>query len=263
MKKTKAIVFGVSSFCTVFMAQAANASEGGGNAYPLGAETVNPGILPPKPGLYWQHYTQLNHSGQVNGPDGEPRPVPNFDLRVIGNAERLIYVTNMKLAGGQVVLQTIVPHGDIRFRAGAVRRHAYQLGDISGGAFLSWHSPKLHGWIGPNIYFPTGGYNRNEPANIGRNVITYSLQGGVTYLPTPKIELGLKGYAAFTSKNEATQYQSGEEIAIEYLVAYRAKNKIRLGIQGGSVAKIVKLEHAWRRLNGWSDDGFQVAPFPG
>ena len=31
----------------------------------------------------------------------------------------------------------------------------------------------------------------------------------------------------------------------------------------GSVAKIVKLEHAWRRLNGWSDDGFQVAPFPG
>jgi type II restriction enzyme len=32
---------------------------------------------------------------------------------------------------------------------------------------------------------------------------------------------------------------------------------------GGSVAKIVKLEHAWRRLNGWSDDGFQVAPFPG
>jgi DNA invertase Pin-like site-specific DNA recombinase len=33
--------------------------------------------------------------------------------------------------------------------------------------------------------------------------------------------------------------------------------------QGGSVAKIVKLEHAWRRLDGRNDDGFQVAPFPG
>ena len=32
---------------------------------------------------------------------------------------------------------------------------------------------------------------------------------------------------------------------------------------GGSVAKIVKLEHAWRRLDGRNDDGFQVAPFPG
>src|SRR3546814_1414681 len=38
------------------------------------------------------------------------------------------------------------------------------------------------------------------------------------------------------------------------------------GIEGdgtGSVAKIVKLEHAWRRLDGRNDDGFQVAPFPG
>src|SRR3546814_2769838 len=36
------------------------------------------------------------------------------------------------------------------------------------------------------------------------------------------------------------------------------------GIEGdgtGSVAKIVKLEHAWRRLDGRNDDGFQVAPF--
>jgi hypothetical protein len=41
-----------------------------------------------------------------------------------------------------------------------------------------------------------------------------------------------------------------------------AESRANLAIEG-SVAKIVKLEHAWRRLNGWSDDGFQVAPFPG
>lgn len=35
------------------------------------------------------------------------------------------------------------------------------------------------------------------------------------------------------------------------------------GCRYGSVAKIVKLEHAWRRLDGRNDDGFQVAPFPG
>ncbi|WP_284278871.1 SDR family NAD(P)-dependent oxidoreductase, partial [Sphingobium jiangsuense] len=29
------------------------------------------------------------------------------------------------------------------------------------------------------------------------------------------------------------------------------------GVHGGSVAKIVKLEHAWRRLDGRNDDGFQ------
>ncbi|MGX4195573.1 hypothetical protein ACWJUU_26065, partial [Escherichia coli] len=34
-----------------------------------------------------------------------------------------------------------------------------------------------------------------------------------------------------------------------------------LNTRVGSVAKIVKLEHAWRRLDGRNDDGFQVAPF--
>ncbi len=36
-----------------------------------------------------------------------------------------------------------------------------------------------------------------------------------------------------------------------------------LNTRVGSVAKIVKLEHAWRRLDGRNDDGFQVAPFRG
>src|SRR3546814_12464000 len=33
--------------------------------------------------------------------------------------------------------------------------------------------------------------------------------------------------------------------------------------RAGSVAKIVKIEHAWRRLDGRNDDGFQAAPFIG
>lgn len=37
----------------------------------------------------------------------------------------------------------------------------------------------------------------------------------------------------------------------------------KAGCKKGSVAKIVKLEHAWRRLDGRNDDGFQVAPFRG
>lgn len=40
-------------------------------------------------------------------------------------------------------------------------------------------------------------------------------------------------------------------------------SKVDVGFEKGSVAKIVKLEHAWRRLDGRNDDGFQVAPFPG
>ncbi len=50
-----------------------------------------------------------------------------------------------------------------------------------------------------------------------------------------------------------------------YTIGFAGETKFKrsdFGI-GGSVAKIVKLEHAWRRLDGRNDDGFQVAPFPG
>jgi D-alanine transaminase len=52
--------------------------------------------------------------------------------------------------------------------------------------------------------------------------------------------------------------------APEILLAHHLKAlKLPTCLREGSVAKIVKLEHAWRRLDGRNDDGFQVAPFPG
>src|SRR5699024_10879999 len=44
---------------------------------------------------------------------------------------------------------------------------------------------------------------------------------------------------------------------------YEPSSTLEGQVRRGSVAKIVKLEHAWRRLDGRNDDGFQVAPFPG
>ncbi|WP_258963387.1 TetR/AcrR family transcriptional regulator, partial [Klebsiella pneumoniae] len=57
------------------------------------------------------------------------------------------------------------------------------------------------------------------------------------------------------------------ERGVEQVRHYLNAIPIGAGPQGlweflGSVAKIVKLEHAWRRLDGRNDDGFQVAPFP-
>lgn len=226
------LMLGTAVLAALGSAGAACATEGGGTIYPIGADTVAPGILPPKPGLYWQHYSAYYRAKQTNDGVGEPRPVPNFDLQIIGNAERLLYVTDKKVAGGQVVFQTIIPHADVRLRSGNVRQHKYQLGDVSVGGFLAWHSPKLHGWIGPNIYFPTGGYDVGEPANIGRNITTVSLQGGITYLPTPKIEVGVKGYLAANGTNRVNRYASGDELAFDYLAAYRISPKTKVGIQG-------------------------------
>ena len=58
--------------------------------------------------------------------------------------------------------------------------------------------------------------------------------------------------------------KSMERPGLAELIAYARKGDTLAVVRlDGSVAKIVKLEHAWRRLDGRNDDGFQVAPFPG
>ncbi|HBP6724617.1 TPA: hypothetical protein L5963_29360 [Pseudomonas aeruginosa] len=59
--------------------------------------------------------------------------------------------------------------------------------------------------------------------------------------------------------DQGSQYAS--RLFRQRLWRYRMQQS--MSRRGGSVAKIVKLEHAWRRLDGRNDDGFQVAPFPG
>lgn len=208
------------------------ASENGGSIYPIGADTIAPGILPGKPDTYYFHYSQLYTADRTNGSSGDPRPIPNYDLTIEGNAERILHVSKQKVAGGNLVLQAIVPHAYVDISAGPRSQDKYALGDVSVGAFVAWHSPKLHGWVGPVVYFPTGGYDKADLANVGRNHYALSLQGGVSYFITPKLDVGVKGYLGANSTNKATHYRSGKELVLEYLAAYRLSPSVRIGLNG-------------------------------
>ena len=125
-----------------------------------------------------------------------------------------------------------MPYAYVDFTAGPRHTEDVQLGDVSVGAFASWHGKRLHGWIGPNIYFPTGSYDRLRAFNLGRNYGAASLQGGVSYFITPKLDVGVKGYYGINQENRATHYQSGQELAADYVAAYRVSPKLRVGING-------------------------------
>src|SRR3546814_9999958 len=80
----------------------------------------------------------------------------------------------------------------------------------------------------------------------------------------------LVGYARVSTRDQspALQLNALREAGCEKVFtekasgAQRDRPELRAALDG-SVAKIVKLEHAWRRLDGRNGDGFQVAPFPG
>src|SRR3990170_7225126 len=67
------------------------ATEGGGNAYPLGAEDFMSGAVPP-PGYYFIDYFLYYSADELNNKDGDN--VDNaFDVDAVINTFRFIYVT--------------------------------------------------------------------------------------------------------------------------------------------------------------------------
>src|SRR5699024_9393176 len=77
--------------------------------------------------------------------------------------------------------------------------------------------------------------------------------------PTPKHPLTLPPKSA--GFIEPSTLSANENVPPYKVRVHVLLNSVRA--ERGSVAKIVKLEQAWRRLDGRNDDGFQVAPFPG
>ncbi|MDQ4421926.1 endopeptidase La [Sphingobium sp. DEHP117] len=92
-----------------------------------------------------------------------------------------------------------------------------------------------------------------DDASLQAIISFYTREAGVRNLER---EIGkvIRHAAVRIAEGSDTHVKIGEKDVVEVLGGH---------IFEGSVAKIVKLEHAWRRLDGRNDDGFQVAPFPG
>ena len=90
--------------------------------------------------------------------------------------------------------------------------------------------PFLLGWTGLNgdlkydvrvgVYTPTGSYEKNKLANVGKNYWTFEPLVSFSYMSS-KIGLEVSAYAGmdFNTKNTATEYQSGTQFHVDFTVA--------------------------------------------
>lgn len=206
----------------------AAATEMGGGAYPSGAEDFMAGAVPP-PGFYFidylTHYRadKLTMGGQA---------VPNFDLKATANVFRFIYVTKQQVLGGFWGMHAFLPIVNLDVTAGNRSQSNTGIGDIIIDPFiLSWHSKNWHAVTALDIYLPTGAYDANDLANIGRNYWTFEPIVGFTYVSDSGFDVSAKIMYDFNTKNNDTHYQSGQEFHFDYTVAKKFDN-LSVGVGG-------------------------------
>ncbi len=228
MKPLKIFLF----ICGIFvLAGVCFATEGGGGAYPNGAEDFMCGAVPP-PGFYYINYTVGYFSDTFRDSDGKSVD-PDFKLTAYGNVSRLVYVSKKKILGGFWGIHTLIPIMYVDVKTSTGKDSKTGLGDIFvDPCIISWHSKNLHSAAGIEIIIPTGAYDKKDIANVGRNYWTVEPVFAFTYLSDTGWEVSGKFMYDINYENDATRYKSGQEFHYDYTIGKKINKKLTLGLGG-------------------------------
>jgi hypothetical protein len=214
-------------------ATTAEAAEGGLTQYAPGASQFFAGSIPPVPGTYFLSQTSMLSSSRLNDANGDQIPL-SFNLDAKVETLRLLHVTPLQFAGGDVWVQAVVPVVlDLGLDVGPFSGSSAGLGDVVIAGGLAWHQGPHTYVAGVDVALPTGKYASTAVANVGVNHGSVQPTLGYHYLdfanPTWEFAATMRYIVNF--KNDDTDYTSGDEIVIDYAAGYHF-GKTRLGVAG-------------------------------
>lgn len=156
--------------------------------YINGIEGIKCGSVPP-PGWYFKSYNVWYNTHRLNDKDGDKLDI-GFDVNVLASAERLIWITDVKILGADYGMDVIVPFMWKRVSIDAMNKQWERFGvyDICVEPLvLSWHGAQWDAAVGLAVWAPTGEINDNNPATSGMGYWTLMPSfGGTVYFDKEK-----------------------------------------------------------------------------
>jgi len=210
------------------------AEEGGTGHYTPGGAASFIDAFPGRTGLAVVP-TFLSYQGDASG----NRDIPiiggvalNLDATAYSTHVPVIYQTPLEMLGGYYACGVVIPYvwveatGRLTFSnpnlpSGYQRDTANGLGDIALLPFmLGWTNLDLKCDVRFWVYAPTGEYDKDELANVGKNYWTFEPEMSFSYISS-KIGLEVSAFAGicFNTENEDTDYQSGDQFHLDMTVA--------------------------------------------
>lgn len=223
---------GLAAAGLLAVAMTAQAAEGGGSVYPNGAEGYTTAAVPP-PGVYGLLYGTHYSADQLNDSHGNSMGVPGFKIQATSIVPRLGWVPGNKLFGGDLAFHAVLPITALKVSAAGASQSKSGLGDITLGTALGYHhSPSLHTLWGVDVVLPTGSYDRNDMANIGRNHSAIDLTFAVSKMQPSGLNADLRLGYLINQKNDDTGVRSGDELHGDYAIGWGMGNGWTVGLGG-------------------------------
>ena len=260
------------------------AEEGGGGHYMPGATASFIDALPYEPGFAYVNQF-LYYGGDVSG--GRSLPLGaniagGVDATSYADIHVLVYQSSFELLGGRYAAAAGLPlarldidvsgtltrnprrpgriipvRGDLS-KTKKVSDRAEGLGDIYAAPFmLVWKKGDIKYDARLGFYAPTGKYDEDDLANLGKNYWTAEPAVSLSYLGSKNgIEATAFVGVDFNTENRDTDYQTGEQVHADLTVAQHlplGKGFVGVGANG----------FYYQQITGDSGDGAMLGDFEG
>lgn len=246
----------------------ARSEEGGCGHYMPGSTASFVDALPGREAVAY-----LNAFTFYNGSAGGDRTLEfggviaaNVDATMYADTSILLYQTPWKIFDGQYAVALAVPYvwmevkGNVQVGPFSRSRRdtAEGFGDIEVlPLMLGWKYGDLKYDVRFAVYAPTGEFEKGKLANVGKNFWTFEPGVSVSYLSS-KIGLELSTFVGldFNTKNDATDYQTGDQFHLDATIAEH------LPLFGGIIGAGVNGFY-YKQFTGDSGGGAKLGAFEG
>ena len=210
-----------------------NATEGSASVYPIGVETVLPGMAPPPGVTMFEEFNTTYQAHGLLGANGQS-VVPGFKLGVYAFAPKFVRNWGVHVLGGDLVSAFAIPLVTEHLTVPGFSGTKTGFGNPElGVAYIAYTRGDWHGWYGLDVYTPGLEYHRGDVINIGQHNFATVPVGAFTYLPRHgKAELSSRFQYVINYTDPATHYRSGAEFTWEYVGMANITKKLAVGANG-------------------------------
>lgn len=234
-----------------------HASEGGSSYFFPGAFASFAVAIPPDPGLQYVNQTLYYHAKVDKAP--LVGLVMSLEATAVYNYFGASYAFDEDVLGGRLQLFAAVPVGYVDTEAGVrmdIPEHltlsrdeddrAFDIGDSMISGALAWKAGDFGFKITGMVFVPTGAYSTGDLANVGRNYWGFDTSLAATWLSTKTgTEISVMPGILFNTENDATEYKTGNEFHVDFMVNQFLAKNFALGAQG----------YWYKQVTGDSGDG--------
>lgn len=212
---------------------AVHATENAGSVYPIGAETVMPGVTPPGHGTMLVEFSLFYEANELMNSAGDSA-APEFKVRVVANAVKIVHNWDFPVFGGRLNSNIAVPTIYEKLHVSPGDYSKTGIGNVILGLFqVGYQKNSLHWYYEGDVYLPGAPYTKGDVVNTGQHNYAAAPVAAFTYLPHGgEWEVSSKYQYIVNFNDTVTNYRSGNEFTWEYVAMKEVSRNVAIGANG-------------------------------